>query len=152
MCVFIVTHFGTNEYPYILLCDEKSPRSVHLSRHGSSVSVSATLVPYSLRGRRPVVSGIPSEYIHACTYTYTSTCTYDVYVSYVHIHIHACVCAYVSLSFSVSLSTRCQYERALSNTTRRACCEGRSVCSPRSPRKDNRRSYCPILIRDVNFN
>lgn len=102
MCVFIVIHFDTNKYPYILLCDEKSPRSVHLSRHGSSVSVSATLVPYSLRGRRPVVSGIPSEYIHIYIHVYMHT--YDVYARVSYVRIHVCVCVYVSLSFSISLS------------------------------------------------
>lgn len=152
MCVFISWLISTQtylfyKYSYILLCYEKSPRSVHLSRHGSSVSVSATLVPHSLRGRRPVVPGIPSEYIHICTH--------------ICMHVYTCmicmyrVCAramYLSLSPSFSLDLMPVRARAFEHTTRRVCCEGRSVCSPRSPRKDNRCPFCPIPNRDVSFN
>jgi len=141
MCVFIVIHFDTNKYPYILLCDEKSPRSVHLSRHGSSVSVSATLVPYSLRGRRPVVSGIPSEYIHIYIHVYMHT--YDVYarVSYVRIHVCVCVCLRIPLLLHLSLDLMpVARARAFEHDASCLLCEGRSVCSPRSPRKDNRPS------------
>lgn len=69
----------------------KIPLGPFVSRYRSSVSVAATLVPYSLWGRRSVVPGIPSVDTHTHTHARTHAGTHAPTHPRTHARTHVCI-------------------------------------------------------------